>query len=136
MNSAIERLLMLRAADVMSKNLVQLSARDSMTKAAEVMIHHHVTGAPVVNEVGQCIGVLSATDFLRHEQVGGDDDLVRAYMSPGVKIASPITSLVDVARVMCKYHLHRVMVLDHGERLVGVVSSLDIVAALIKAVEE
>jgi len=50
MNSAIERLLSLRVADAMSKDVVRLSPRESMADAAETLVDHHITGAPVVDK--------------------------------------------------------------------------------------
>jgi predicted transcriptional regulator len=37
---------------------------------------------------------------------------------------------------MCAEHIHRLLVLDQQERPVGVVSTMDVVAALLNAVEE
>jgi len=37
---------------------------------------------------------------------------------------------------MCDLHVHRLLVLDETGRLLGVVSSLDIAAAVINAIEE
>ena len=44
-------------------------------------------------------------------------------------------SLLEAGRVMCAAHVHRIPVLD-GERVVGIVSTMDIVAAMVNVVDE
>jgi CBS-domain-containing membrane protein len=163
MNSAIERLLKLRVADVMARNVVQVPADETMDNTAELLNQHDITGAPVVDEVGRCVGVISGSDFVVRERVrngtgmaagGGEQLLVqeapgRAYhiediaadrvsqhMSAEVLNVAAEATLMDAARVMCAEHIHRVVVLDNQRRPVGVVSSLDVVAAVVQAIEE
>ncbi|MBX9792514.1 MAG: CBS domain-containing protein [Pirellulales bacterium] len=165
MNSAIERLLSLRARDVMTRSVVELSANQTMSQAAFTLRQHEVTGAPVVDEQGRCVGIISATDFVRREATvedegnghGGADlsehmlsrqpgvpsyigamtcDLVRHYMSPAVQSIDEDATLPEIGRVMCEAHIHRVVVLDRRGVPVGIVSSLDVVSALVNAIEE
>lgn len=58
-------LLRLTAEDLMVRDIVLLSVDMSLREAAELLLHHQVGGAPVVDAEGVCVGVLSATDFLR-----------------------------------------------------------------------
>ncbi len=67
MNSTIERLLSLKVSDVMTPSVVTVSSHETMSEAAALMVEHHVSGMPVVDEAGHCVGVLSATDFVRHK---------------------------------------------------------------------
>ena len=64
MNSAIERLLSLRVCDVMSSTVVEVSVNASLAEAAALLVDNNVSGAPVVDESGRCVGVLSSTDFV------------------------------------------------------------------------
>jgi IMP dehydrogenase len=136
MNSAIERLLTLRATDVMSKQVVRVWAHQAMSEAATIMLRQGISGAPVVNAEGQCVGVLSATDFVRYQKEPGKDGLVRSHMSADVHSVPPDATLMDVARAMCGRHIHRLVVLDDHRHVVGVVTSLDLVAAMVNAVGE
>jgi predicted transcriptional regulator len=63
-------------------------------------------------------------------------DRVREHMSPAVQTVHESATLINAARVMCREHIHRLVIIDQDERPVGVVSSLDLVAAMIAAVEE
>ena len=158
MNSTIERLLTLRVGDVMSRNVVSISSTKSMSEAADILMSHFISGAPITGQHGQCLGMLSATDFVRcladpkdsasnTGQAKGSSSDRDSFRSPAAnQVASHMSALVqtvradqmltDAARMMCQYHIHRLVALDDRGRPVGVLTALDIVAALIKAVEE
>ena len=162
MNSAIERLLTLRVSDVMSRNVVSVAATKSMAKAAEILAQNFISGAPVIGQQGQCVGILSATDFVRcvassHENLSSSNgqcekrsdaaggrhscpipatDLVASHMSALVQTVNSERPLTEAARLMCQNHIHRLIALDDKGRPAGVLTSLDIVAALINAIEE
>lgn len=156
MNSAIERLLALRVEDLMNREVMTVSEDESMADAAQRLARFEITGAPVVDDCGRCVGVLSASDFVGkeaglhpvetmmvkntlHEPFHLErmrDDRVEAHMTPVVQTISPRASLLQAARVLCGEHIHRLVVLDQDQRPVGIVSSLDLLAALIAAIEE
>src|SRR5207247_5532649 len=52
------------AADIMTHHVVMIPREMSLQGAARMLARAGVTGAPVVDGVGRCIGVLSATDFM------------------------------------------------------------------------
>ena len=165
MNSAIERLLSLRAVDAMRNQVVEICSHHTLAEAASLLSQHHVTGAPVVDEMGRCVGVISSSDFMRkaaqeserepdcggssddfelHQETPGEpfsiDHLERQYvttrMTTPVHAVTPETPLLDVARRMCAAHVHRMFVLDPSGHVEGIISTLDILAATIQAVEE
>jgi CBS-domain-containing membrane protein len=156
MNSAIERLLALRVEDVMNREVVTVSESETMKQAAKRLANFEVTGAPVVDDSGRCVGVLSGSDFVGkdaglhpsetmlvkntlHEPFHVErleNDRVDAHMSPVVQTISPKAGVIQAARMLCGEHIHRLMVLDDDQRPVGVLSSLDLLAAMIAAVEE
>ena len=164
MSNAIERLLSLRVSDVMTRNLVQIPAHQTMGDAAQLMIRHEISGAPVVDEQGRCVGILSGFDFALREMAGCQstesprgrvehvlvrdlpgqpyhiedvpEDMVSTHMSPAVQTVNPSATLMQAARAMCAAHIHRLVVLDEHAHPLGIVSSLDVVAALVKGIEE
>jgi CBS domain-containing protein len=164
MNSAIERLLGLRVSDVMNTPVKTISVNATMAEAAATLAQHEITGAPVVDLQGGCVGILSVTDFALRElrQAGGGarlrldwepdvvsgtehkalrvesyaEDRVGEHMSPAVQTINQTATLINAARVMCREHIHRLVIIDAEERPVGMVSSLDLVAAMVAAVEE
>jgi predicted transcriptional regulator len=152
MNSTIETL---RVQDVMTRNVVTVMANNTMAEAADVLSEHYITGAPVVDNQGRCVGVLSSTDFVhsKAEELEGSSgignflcsrhpsglysidevrhDLVRRHMSQAVQTIDERGTLLQAARCMCREHVHRLIVLDERGGPVGVLSSLDLVAAII-----
>ena len=64
MTASPTMLLDLTARDLMTVNPVVLPERLPLREAARLLWKHHVSGAPVVDADGRCVGVLSAVDFL------------------------------------------------------------------------
>ena len=161
MNSAIERLLELKVKDIMSKEVIEVSPNHSMRDAAKILVNHSVTGVPVVDEMRHCVGMLSSTDYLACHVDEQDDEFspgpehevthkknksfhieasprefVSDHMASAVQSISLDSSLMTAARMMLAEHVHRLPVLDKKGHVIGLVSTLDIVAALIHAIEE
>jgi CBS-domain-containing membrane protein len=63
----------LTAGDLMSRDLVSVSHETSLREAGRLLLLHQISGVPVVEPGGTCVGVLSTTDLLRWaiEQSGG-----------------------------------------------------------------
>ncbi len=146
--------LSLTAADLMSRDLVLLPQEMSLQGAARILSRSHVSGAPVVDAAGKCVGVLSATDVLHWAENGipkkqakaaeetvcnswkifGADaaptDCVSKHMTGDPVVVSGGVSIGELAHMMMDAHIHRVIVVDHADRPVGIVSSMDILAAV------
>ena len=160
----MERLLSLTVADVMCRELLEISVHDTIEHAAAVFAERQVSGAPVVDETGRCVGVLTSGDFVRREAIraaaceeslaqqehqlaggeGGDpihidvarEDIVSRYMSPAVQTVKADALLITAARIMDAEHIHRLIVVDGKGFPVGLLSSIDVVAAVINSVDE
>ena len=158
------RLSTLSVSHAMRKGVVPVFANQTMTQAAVTLADNAISGAPVLDETGQCVGILSANDFVRREaslhdasRVGsrGSEyklavasdyqpllleetagDLVAAHMSTGLQTIPPAATLAHAARIMCAAHVHRLPVVDEGGIPIGMLTSLDIVSALVNALEE
>jgi len=66
--------------------------------------------------------------------VGGEP--VTRWMSRRLVSVRENTPLVEVARIMCGGHWHRVTVIDETGRLAGIVSTMDVLASLVHAADE
>jgi len=148
--------LTLTAADLMSREVVMVSRSMSLRAAAHLLSETHVSGAPVVDETGECVGVLSATDFMHsvgygercvvkpdsfnpgcyHSawQVPAEETLstdeVANYMTADAVTVSPSTPIAELAREMIDARIHRIIVVDARHQPIGIVSSTDILAAV------
>jgi CBS domain-containing protein len=139
-----ERLRNLRVGDAMARNVVTVREEQVLADVAEKMFDKGITGAPVVNASGKCVGMITSVDFMRRQ---GTDDLdspwsppihetVGHLMTRGVRTIAAEAPLLDAARMMCDKHIHRLPVTDAAGQLVGILTSLDVVAALVNAEDE
>jgi predicted transcriptional regulator len=86
MQTSDKSLLHMTASDLMTQDLVLLRDDMPLRKAAMVLLENQVGGAPVIDEKGKCVGVLSATDFLRLAVKRAD---VTKPLSPPLPITCP-----------------------------------------------
>lgn len=55
----------LTAGDLMNRDLITVSHKTSLREAGRLLLLHQISGLPVVEPGGTCVGVLSTTDLLR-----------------------------------------------------------------------
>jgi CBS domain-containing protein len=65
----MSKLETIQAKDLMQKDVVRFEASASISEAVTVFEDLHISGAPVVDGLGQVVGVLSASDIVRPERV-------------------------------------------------------------------
>jgi CBS domain-containing protein len=147
-------LLNLTARDLMSSNVETIPQWMSLPVAARMLSQAHVSGAPVVDSEGRCLGVISTTDFMTWTEKGeytakdgGEEscahsawqmveaedvpaNLVRRYMTANPVTVPPEMPIGELAQKMVNAHIHRVIVVDGDNRPLGIISSTDVVAAV------
>ena len=141
--------------DIISTDVVSIDPHDTLREALAVMVENHVSALPVVDSRGHCVGVISVTDLLGMtkdlsdelnalSESGGLDhavlvqklehadlltELVQELMSTNVVSVRVDSTLQDAARRMLRNHVHRLVVLNDQRQIVGVVSTMDLLAA-------
>jgi CBS domain-containing membrane protein len=130
----------------MNRELVKIGEKQTMSDVAQEFRARDISSAPVIDDGGSCIGILSATDFLHRATLaasdsdtfiaGSDADVARSFMTREVLTVSQKTSVLGAAEIMTINHIHRLPVVDEHHQVVGVVSTMDVVAALLNAIEE
>lgn len=140
---------------IMSRDVTCVTADLAIERLAEILLAHGFSGLPVVDAQGAAVGVVSKTDLLRFLHDNADPDeheplVVQtgagiAYeLGPGFELAAlaratvgeimtNITvsvpadaSLGQAAALMASEGVHRVPVTDAEQRVVGLLSSLDV----------
>ena len=140
------------AAELMSVNPVSVLADASVTEAAALLADRGFGAAPVINDAGHPVGVISRTDVLVHSReqarhVPADDRCdwdtppreasgfsievvdptpVCDIMTPVVFTVSPDTPAERVVEQMLMLKVHQMFVVDNDNVLVGVISGLDV----------
>lgn len=142
----------------MQQPVVTCLPQQNLGELMELLSVHNISGAPVVDEEGALLGVVSQTDVAAY--LGGiygeqtrsghgyhqgrlayfnpidpqiDPTLRRStvadILSTTVHCVSPQASLHQVIELMLREHVHRLPVLEDG-RLVGLISTLDVLRIL------
>jgi CBS domain-containing protein len=144
----------LTVGDLMSPPSICLRADTPVHEAERRLSEGRVTGAPVVDDDGRAVGVLSQHDLMRHEssrssagdaghfytdveeyrdlaatRVDRSATKVAELMTRDVVAVDRATSARDAAALLRERRIHRLLVTETGV-LVGVVTSLDLLAAL------
>ena len=52
----------------MTQTVISVDPNATVLEAARIMLQHHISGLPVINEKGQLVGILSEGDFLRRQE--------------------------------------------------------------------
>src|SRR5262245_12152851 len=141
----------------MSPNPMSLRGDASLKEAIAFLVDRGISGAPVIDEAGRPVGVLSQTDVLIHDReevdhLAGteieygtplprqwwnefqiervDTTPVRDLMTPAVFCVAMDTPAAGVIEQMRELNVHRLFVVDEAGVLVGVVTAMDIVRHL------
>jgi CBS domain-containing protein len=120
-------------ADIMATQLVTVRPDMNIHEAIRILLEQRISGAPVVDEHGALVGVLSKKDCLKvvfssryHDDWGGP---VREFMSAPVETMDASLDLVSAAQHFLGSRFRRFPVLRDGQ-LVGQVSRHDILESL------
>lgn len=125
----------LNAERFMTKEVVTFSPEMDVTDAIFELARHEISGAPVVDDQGRLVGMLTERDcldpFLKasyHEEPGGP---VSEYMSKDVQCIDADTDVLEIARLFVTTKYRRFPVI-RGNRVIGLVSRRDALKALLK----
>jgi CBS domain-containing protein len=153
--AAAKPFLEMSAADLMTTPVRTIPQEMSLREAAHLFLRDRISGAPVVDANGRCIGVLSSSDFVTwagkdgHGKVvhfiapwgemididDSPDNEIRYYMTAQPVTVGPTTSIGELAQKMVDAHIHRVLVVVDQNRPQGIVTSTDILAAVARAAQ-
>jgi CBS domain-containing protein len=120
--------------ELMTKHPGSVTPNATVRQAAEMMRDHDIGIVPVVRSIesAEVVGVITDRDIaVRHVAAGHSADCaVLDHMSRDPHTVKHDESHSDVMRVMRSEKVRRVPVVDHAERLVGVVSQADLAVDL------
>jgi CBS domain-containing protein len=125
----------------MAPNPVSLRADATVQEASIFLSGKGFSAAPVIDEAGRPVGVLSLSDIVIHGResappasAGAGDrtgrPLVRDLMTPTVFSVAPETPAATVVEQMLTLKVHHLFVVDRAGVLVGVISALDVLSGL------
>jgi len=148
---------MLKAKDIMKRDLLTVSPDTHVTEAAKMLLEKHVNGLLVVDENGRLVGILCQSDLVAQQMrmpmpsvfnlldgwipIGSPASLEKEVRKiAAIKVAeamttnpitvNPETSLEEIATLMVSKSFHTLPVLEQG-KLVGIIGKEDVLRTLI-----
>jgi len=119
----------------MSANLVTLQPDMDVMEAVQVLTERGVPGAPVVDDLGNFVGLLTERDcveaVLKASYYGDWGGRVSEYMQTEVRTIEADTSIVDAARLFIDTKLRGFPVMKDN-RIVGQLNRSDLLKVLIR----
>lgn len=123
---------MLRVADIMTKKVYTVEFEASAEEAAWGLTRRQIGAAPVRNREGQLVGMLTQADLVDPEprQWIKKEATVGDLMDPGVTAVYEDDAALVAVHELASKDLHRLIVLNAENALVGIVTAMDVVRAL------
>jgi CBS domain-containing protein len=142
------------AKEIMRRKIISVDPSLTLQELAKVLQVNGITGAPVVDENGAVLGVVSQTDIVRsrrndsegiplyHREVdgaplslgvhfeGNDRTRVEQIMTRDAISFNEETPVEKLADAMLERRIHRVLI-TRGDQLVGIVTTMDLLGALV-----
>lgn len=147
---------MLTARDIMTKEVVTVTPQTGVRELAALLLARNISGAPVVDEAGKVLGVVTESDlvflnkkvhlptavaildaFVFLESPGKMEQELKKMA--GTKVGDicsqrlisvrPDTELEELATLMAEQQVHTLPVLEE-EQLVGVIGKADIIRTI------
>jgi CBS domain-containing protein len=142
-------------AQLMTPEVITVAASATLREAATLLVEKQISGAPVVDEKGMVVGMLSESDLLNEARkraalprtaafgffVTSEETLMRLYhegadlpvssvMSSNVHSVTPEATTTEASRLLLSKKINRVPVLDSEGKLVGIVTREDLLKAV------
>lgn len=127
--------------DIMSRDVVRVGPSDSIDEAWHRLSTHRIKALPVVDEQQRVVGIVSLHDLFMGQTAPDPRRLpvmrtarrVADLMTRDVVTVQAGQPVVDLVRHFSDAGLHHLPVVDEAQRLVGIVTQSDLVAALFQA---
>ncbi|MCQ2086083.1 MAG: CBS domain-containing protein [archaeon] len=119
-------------ANYMVRDVVSISLNTTVKEAIEKVIHSNFYGFPVT-ERGYLSGFVTSKELLRY--VNRPDATMRDVMKGGTVVyAVPSMKISDATRVLFRYGIRNLPVVDNNRKLIGIISNIDIVRSQIEKI--
>ncbi|GII05997.1 CBS domain-containing protein [Planobispora takensis] len=134
-------------ADVMTKDVLTVTAQTPFKDIVAAFADRAVSGAPVVDDAGHVVGIVTEADLLRKEEFKdapeerhrlfehrrdrltrrkARGDTAAELMTTPVMTVAPDTVIPAASRLIAEHGVKRLPVVDEAGRLVGIVSRADL----------
>jgi len=118
----------------MSKNIIYATLDETIYDVSKKLYENRITGLPILDDKGKIVGVISQSDIVKLLEKYKEEDLKNLSLKDFLKkrkkrliVASPNSTIKRLIRLMVKYDISRVPIVDKEKKLVGIVTKSDIV---------
>lgn len=124
----------LKVKDYMTRKLITFKSDQKMERVIDILIKHKISGAPVVNEKNELIGIISEGDCIkqisesRYYNMPMDNNIVEKHMVRNVETIDGEMNIFDAANKFLESKRRRFPIVENG-KLVGQISQKDILKA-------
>ncbi len=122
----------------MARDLVTFTPDTNVLSAIRTLLKNKISGAPVVDETGWIVGIISDIDCLKpilessyHNDIGTH---VKYCMSKEITTIEANASLMDAAKMFMEKGVRRLPVIEN-KKLIGQISRRDVLRAINESVE-
>lgn len=137
--------------DIMNRDVVTINAAGTIHEALILMEENRVSSLPVIDNQDHCVGILSSSDLVDMTRDVDDDvyeldhadptsqrylveklvhsmgsESIQSFMSESVATVNVGATIIEATRKMLKEQIHHLPVIEPSGRLVGIVSTMDI----------
>ena len=126
----VELIYQMKIKDVMTTEVVTAGKHDTLRSVQQLMRARSITGVPITDG-RRLVGIVSVDDILKALDGGYIEDAVEHHMSRNVMVLDEDMPLSFAIQFYEKYSYGRFPVLDRNRELTGIITSRDIIVALL-----
>jgi len=123
-------------SDIMVRDVVSVRVGEGLKTAVRTMVEKHVGGLPIVDEKGRAWAILTERDIVRSLAGRPSGYKVSELMSPDPVVAEPDETVAEAVRKVLSKGFRRLPLVGPKGELLGIITTMDILRHLVKAVEE
>ncbi|MEJ2112593.1 MAG: CBS domain-containing protein [Flavobacteriaceae bacterium] len=126
-----------KVSDYMTRKLITFRSDEKIEKVIDALIKYRISGAPVVNDKNELIGIISEGDCIKHisesryYNLPADNKTVESHMIKNVDTIDGNMNIFDAASKFLESKHRRFPIVENG-KLVGQISQKDILKAALK----
>jgi CBS-domain-containing membrane protein len=149
---------MLTAADVMTRDVITVKKETTIRELAELFAQHRISSAPVVDNNGGMIGIVTETDLIEQDKNLHIPTVISLFdwviylesdkkfekelnkmtgqtvgdiFTQKVETVTPATPVSDVADIMSSRKINAIPVVEEN-KVVGIVARIDLIRTMIR----
>jgi CBS domain-containing protein len=149
---------MLKAKDIMTKDVITVKSDATIEELAKILIEHKISGVPVLNENGELSGIVTENDLISQNKRLHIPTFVRLFdafimLERPSKIEKEIkkmaativddictkdvititedTPIEDIATIMAEKKVHLIPVVE-GKKIRGIIGKMDLIKGMVK----